>query len=296
MIGGLSLVVDLRAHRRGAGTNAQAWRIDLPRAMPSHLGDMDTPSTTLALLRRAGGLALDALLPPRCLSCGVAVDRQGAICAGCWRELAFLAEPICACCGFPFAFELGEAAICGACSRQTPAFDRARAVLTYDDLSRALVLGLKHGDRTHMAPAFGALMARAGAALTREADALVPVPLHRWRLWRRRYNQSALLAQAIARAAGPPVLLDALIRRKATASLGHMSPSARRRTLRGAFAVAKARRADVEGKRLVLVDDVLTTGATAEACARTLKRTGAARVDVLVFTRVVRSGHVWEGV
>ena len=256
---------------------------------------MDRTSTALALIRRAGGIALDALLPPRCLSCGMAVERQGAICAGCWRELAFLSEPYCSCCGFPFEFELGGEAECGACTRQSPAFDHARAVLTYDEISRALVLGLKHGDKTHMAPAFGALMARAGAALTREADALIPVPLHRWRLWRRRYNQSALLAQAIAKECGLTVRTDALIRRKATASLGHMSPSARRRTLRGAFAVPKAKRADIAGKNLVLVDDVLTTGATAEACARTLKRAGAARVDVLVFTRVVRSGHVWEG-
>jgi len=256
---------------------------------------MDAPSTALGLLRRAGGMALDALLPPRCLSCGVVVERQGAICPGCWRELAFLTDPQCACCGFPFEFELGGEAFCGACTRQPAAFDRARAVLTYDDISRSLVLGLKHGDKTHMAPAFGALMARAGAALTREADALVPVPLHRWRLWRRRYNQSGLLAQAIARESGLAVLPDTLIRRKPTASLGHMSPSARRRALRGAFAVPRTRRADIEGKRLVLVDDVLTTGATAEACARTLKRAGAASVDVLVFTRVVRSGHVWEG-
>jgi ComF family protein len=256
---------------------------------------MDRPSTAFALLRRAGGLALDALLPPRCLSCGMAVERQGAICAGCWRELAFLSEPFCNCCGFPFEFELGGDAECGACTRQPPAFDHARAVLTYDDISRALVLGLKHGDKTHMAPAFGVLMARAGAELIRQADALVPVPLHRWRLWRRRYNQSALLAQAIAKESGVAVRTGLLIRRKATASLGHMSPSARRRTLRSAFAVPKANRADVIGKHLILVDDVLTTGATAEACARTLKRAGAARVDVLVFTRVVRSGHVWEG-
>lgn len=251
--------------------------------------------TVFGLLRRAGGIALDALLPPRCLSCGVAVDRQGTICAGCWSELAFLSEPMCAACGYPFEYELGPGTLCGACAHTLPAFDRARAVLGYDEISRGLVLGLKHGDRTHEAPAFGALLARAGTELLREADLIVPVPLHWRRLFARRYNQSALLAQAVGKASGVPVAVDALVRRRATPSLGHMSPSARRRALRGAFAVRAQRRDAVRGRRIVLIDDVLTTGATGEACARVLKRAGAASVDLLVFARVVRRGQRWDG-
>lgn len=246
-------------------------------------------------LRRAGGLVLDALLPPRCLSCGIVVDRQGTICPGCWTELAFLSEPLCACCGYPFAYDLGPEAECGACAGGHPAFDRARAVLAYDDLSRGLVLGLKHGDRTHLAPALGALMVRAGAELLRRGEIIVPVPLHRRRLWRRRYNQASLLGLAIGRASGLPMAPDSLVRRKATQSLGHMSPSARRRALRGAFAVPKNRRRPIAGKRVILIDDVLTTGATGEACARALKRAGAASVELLVFARVVRGSQPWEG-
>jgi ComF family protein len=256
---------------------------------------MADASHLFGLVRRAGGIALDALLPPRCLSCGVAVDRQGTICASCWSELAFLSAPICAACGYPFEYDLGPETLCGACAHTLPAFDRARAVLCYDEMSRGLVLGLKHGDRTHEAPAFGMLMARAGAELLRDADAIVPVPLHWRRLFARRYNQSALLAQAVNKTSGVPVMVDALVRRRATPSLGHMSPSARRRALRGAFAVKPVRRAAVRGQRIVLIDDVLTTGATGEACARVLKRAGAETVDLLVFARVVRRGQRWDG-
>jgi len=252
-------------------------------------------SNAANFLRRAGGLALDALLPPRCLSCGVAVDRQGTICPGCWTELAFLADPQCACCGYPFAYDLGPETECGACARGHPAFDKARSVLAYDDLSRGLVLGLKHGDRTHLAPALGTMMARAGTEVLRGGQLIVPVPLHRRRLWRRRYNQAALLGRAVGKASGLPMAPDVLVRRRATQSLGHMSPSARRRALRGAFAVPKPRRECIAGKKIVLIDDVLTTGATGEACARTLKRAGAASVALLVFARVVRGSQAWEG-
>ena len=168
-------------------------------------------------------------------------------------------------------------------------------MLAYDDLSRGLVLGLKHGDRTHLAPALGAMMARAGAELLRQGEVIVPVPLHRRRLWRRRYNQATLLGLAVGRASGLPMVPDTLVRRRATQPLGHMSPSARRRALRGAFMVPKTRRQHIAGKRLILIDDVLTTGATAEACARTLKRAGAASVELLVFARVVRGSQPWEG-
>lgn len=239
-------------------------------------------------LRRLAGTALNAVLPPLCLACRTEVDEPGALCAACWGKIAFLAPPLCGACGFPFDYEPGGPALCGACTRQPPDYGRARAVMRYDEASRALILGFKHGDRTHGAPAFGRWMARAGAELLGEADLVVPVPLHWLRLFRRRYNQAALLAHQVARAAEVPAAVDLLVRRRSTPSQGHLSAAARRRNVRGAFAVRSGRVGQVRGKRIVLIDDVLTTGATAQACARTLLRAGAASVDVLVLARVVR--------
>lgn len=238
--------------------------------------------------RALPGLVLNLLLPPRCLVCGGGVERPGALCGACWRALSFLAPPLCAACGFPFDFELGAGTLCGACHREPPSYDRARAVLRYDEASRGLLLGFKHGDRTEGAPAFGAWLARAGGELIADCDVVLPVPLHRRRLFARRYNQSALLAQALGRATGLPVLPDSLRRIRNTASQGRLSASARRRNVAGAFRVAPGASERLGGRRVLLVDDVLTTGATVEACARTLKRAGAAGVDVLTLARVVR--------
>jgi len=232
--------------------------------------------------------AIDVLLPPLCIGCGIEVDAPGRLCAACWERAAFLAPPWCARCGFPFEVDPGPDALCGACTREPPDFDRARAVLRYDDGSRPLVLGLKHGDRTEWAPAFGGWMARAGAELLAEAEMVAPVPLHWTRLAQRRFNQSALLARAIGRASGVAVVPDLLVRRKRTASQGGLTRIQRRDNVRGAFVVRPARREALRGRRVVLVDDVLTTGATATMCARTLHRAGAAGVDVLVLARVVR--------
>ncbi len=161
--------------------------------------------------------------------------------------------------------------------------------MRYDEASRGLVLGFKHADRTDGAPAYGAWLARAGAELIAEADLIAPVPLHWMRLFARRYNQAALLARALARRAGRPVAADLLLRRRHTPSQGRLSPAQRRRNVAGAFAVKPSRRPLLEGRRVLLVDDVLTTGATASACARTLRRDGARAVDVLVLARVVRA-------
>jgi ComF family protein len=238
-----------------------------------------------ASLRRLVTGALDLLLPPRCLKCNSTVEAVGTLCAPCWRSITFLGSPCCACCGLPFDFAVGEAALCGQCTRAPPSYDRARAAMRYDPDSRRLVLALKHGDRLHLAPALGRWMRRAGAELLAEADALVPVPLHWTRLFARRYNQSAVLAQAIRADGGPPVAVDWLIRRRRTPSQGKRNWAARQRNVQGAFAV---RRDAVTGKRILIIDDVFTTGATVGECARVLRRAGAAQVDVLTLARTVR--------
>jgi ComF family protein len=237
-------------------------------------------------LRRIATSILDLLLPPRCLACGTTVGTTGTLCGPCWRGMTFLGEPCCACCGLPFEFAPGGAALCGACARFHPIFERARAAMRYDEDSRRLILAFKHGDRLHLAPAFGGWMRRAGAEMLADADLLVPVPLHWTRLFARRCNQAAVLAHAIHAAGGPPVGADWLVRRRRTPSQGKRNAAARERNVKSAFAVKPGR--SVKGRKIVLIDDVFTTGATVGECARVLRRAGAARVDVLTLARTVR--------
>ncbi len=209
-----------------------------------------TPQSDIARgLRGLPALALNALLPPRCLGCGTVVARTAALCAGCWTGVQFLDPPLCARCGFPLEYDLGPEALCGACVRAPPGFDRARAVMRYDEGSRGLVLGFKYADRTEGAAAYGAWLARAGAELTAEADLIAPVPLHWMRLFARRFNQAALLAQALGRETGLPVVPDLLLRRRHTPSPGRLSQDQRRRNVAGAFAVKGARAPRLAGRR-----------------------------------------------
>lgn len=250
---------------------------------------MQLSATLPARFRRIGRAIVDGVLPPRCLACGATVAEPNALCSQCWASMTFFAPPWCAKCGLPFPHPMGADAVCAACARERPSWDRARAALRYDKHSRHLVLALKHGDRTHLGPALGRWMHRAGAELLDGADLIAPVPLHWTRLFARRYNQAGLLAHAVHAAGGPPVAPDWVTRRRRTPSQGRLGPAARARNVRGAFALRAGR--SIKGKRIVIIDDVLTTGATVEECARVLRRAGAAWIGVLTLARSVRAGH-----
>jgi ComF family protein len=240
-------------------------------------------------LKGLGRQVLDLVYPPLCIACREHVSEPDSLCPECWRTLHFLDGPVCAACGLPFEIDPGGEPLCAGCHAYPPSFDKARAVLRYDDASRKPILALKNMDRLDLAPAFGRWLERAGRELLAQSDLIAPVPLHRFRLWKRRYNQSAELARALSRLGGLPVDPFALRRVRSTPSQGLMpSASARRRNVRGAFTVPDKYRSAVDGKRVLLVDDVLTTGATANACAKTLKRAGAQQVCVLALARVVR--------
>jgi ComF family protein len=239
-------------------------------------------------LRAAFGFALDVALPPLCASCRELVADAG-ICPECWAKLSFIAPPYCERLGIPFAYDPGPGILSMQAIADPPAYARARAAVRYDEVARTLVHALKYGDRLDLAPTMGRWMARAGGELLADADGIVPVPLHWRRLWARRCNQSALLAKTISAESGVPMADLALRRVKATAQQVGLSKTARAENVQGAFRVPKERRGELVGRRLILVDDVLTSGATVDACARALLRTGAAAVDVLVFARVVET-------
>jgi ComF family protein len=277
------------------------------RIMSDHLDHPDRhPDHKRGLARavvrptlQAARVALDVLLPPQCLACDALVSAPGTLCYACWDGAVFVSAPRCAACGTPFEFDHGPDALCGSCMRDRPRIDRARAVFVYNDVSRNLATGLKYRDRTHAAPALGGgWLARAGRELLGNSDLIAPVPLHRGRLWRRRFNQSGLLAQAVAKNKAREgahsvsrelgLYLDLLTRVRATPSQGGLNAAARRRNVRGVFSVNVRHREVIAGARILLIDDVFTTGATLGACVAALLGSGAAAVDALVLARVER--------
>jgi ComF family protein len=203
-----------------------------------------------------------------------------------WSKIHFLDGPVCDGCGAPFDYDAGPDVRCAACMTRPRAFDAARAACLYDEASRDAILKLKHADRTDLAPLFARWLSRAAADLLEGADAIAPTPLHPLRLLKRRYNQAAEVARPLAALTGRPYLADALVRRRATETQAGKSGGGRRRNVAGAFHVPEGRVGQVAGRRILLIDDVMTTGATAEGCARALKKAGAVRVDVAVLARV----------
>ncbi|MCW0199598.1 double zinc ribbon domain-containing protein [Sphingopyxis sp.] len=251
--------------------------------------DSNAGQTLFRFLRTAGRAAVDYALPPRCPGCGVIVGEDRQFCLSCWSSLHFLDGPACARCSIPLPTALpGGAVECGACMADAPPFDGAPAAVAYGPVARTVALRLKYGRRTGHARLMAQLMARPLAALGRSEEVLlVPVPLHRWRLWSRGFNQAALVAEALARLTGAAHDPHLLVRARATAALRGKGRRERERIVAGAFALAPDARARAAGRHLVLVDDVHASGATLRAAARALRRSGAARISALSWARVV---------
>jgi len=252
----------------------------------------DTPPSYRARLRRGGRTVLRAtlnlLLPPHCLACARPVATMGSLCPSCWSATRLIERPYCEQLGIPFAYDLGAGALSAEAIADPAPFRRCRAVCAFDDVARRLVHGLKYRDRLELARWMGNWMARAGIELLAEADLVVPVPLHRRRLWQRRFNQSAMLASVVAATSGKPVANFLLKRIRPTRQQVGLSAAERDENVRGAFRVDADKQTEIAGRRILLVDDVYTTGATVKAATRALLRAGASGVDVLVFARVVR--------
>src|SRR3984885_15875981 len=232
--------------------------------------------------------ALDLALPPLCAVCREPVGGKG-LCPACWSKLSFITRPYCERLGISFFYDPGPGILSMEAIADPPAYNRARAAVRFDEISRALVHALKYGDRLDLAPMMGRWISNAGRELLAETDALVPVPLHWRRLWARRFNQSAMLAAAISKESGVPIATGVLKRVKATAQQVGLTRTERASNVQGAFKVPEESKAAVSNRRFVLVDDVLTSGATVDGCARALLRPGAAKFDVLIFARVAEA-------
>lgn len=244
----------------------------------------------LAAARTGLSRFADVALPPLCLGCGRGVSAHAALCGECWAGIDFIERPYCAVTGMPFPYEAGEGAVSAAAIAYPPSYARARAAMRYSDGAARLVHRFKYSDRMEAAPAFARWLARIGSDILAEADIVAPVPLHKRRLFSRRFNQSAELSRALARETGLSYAPELLTRVRATRPQVGLSGDQRRRNVAGAFRLGPGAEALVRDRHIVLIDDVMTTGATAEACAKVLVRAGAAEVSVLCLARVVPAG------
>jgi len=242
----------------------------------------------LSAVRKVGTAVGNLIWPPVSPLTGSNVGATGQLEAPSWADIHFLDAPWCDTCGLPFAYWVGKGAECGACAARAPAVHKARAAFAYEDVSRQLVLDFKHGGRLDALDQLARWMVRAGPDVLAGAQALIPVPLHPTRLFSRRYNQSTLLAKAVGKRTGIPVEPDWLVRKRRTPTQAGQSGKARRRNVSGAFAVTARGQSELPGKTVVLIDDVMTTGATFEACAKPLLKSGAVFVNALALSRVVK--------
>jgi|SoiMethySBSTD1v2_1073268.scaffolds.fasta_scaffold1022808_1 ComF family protein len=245
-----------------------------------------------AALRAALAACADLIVPPSCLVCRARLGAHHLLCAACWRTVNFIRPPLCDVLGIPLPFDTGERTVSAAAVAHPPAYDRARAVAHYSGAMRTLVHQLKYADRHDARTLLGRWLAETGRDLLPGIEVMVPVPLSRLRLLQRQFNQAAVLAGELSRQTGIPTDPLLLKRTRSTRSQVGMTRDQRRRNVAGAFVVPAPRRAGLRGRNVLLIDDVVTTGATVEACARTLKRAGAARVDVLALALVTSESLV----